>query len=514
MICRRYSFVHGVPFCRLLLPLVCGILLYYFVSVVWVIVVLFSVSFLFFCIALIRDFESRFYRLPFFGLGVFFFFVATGAFLTKMKTEQVVFPLGGSVSFNGRVVASGMSKGGVPRLHVVLDGLRCGDRFYSKPLDVLVYVREGEFPVSIISRGVSYLFRGRFVSSDSLEVRGDFDYGDFLKRKGVSGIVFGTVVDFASKGVRNGSFFSFFDRWRTFLAERYAFLELKIADLALLSSIALGDRSYLSDEQKLVFGYSGLSHILAVSGLHVGILYCFLCLFTGINGRVVDNAKLRRLFVLICLWFFAFLSGFSAATVRATFMFSLFVLGGMFDRRISSFNILMGAATVMLLFNPYYLFDVGFQLSFLALASILYFYPLLHGCLRFERPFFRYLWDTVCVCIAAQIGIFPLLLHYFGIFPLYFLVGNLCVLPILPFALIVGWGFLPLSYFGVSVVVGNILGFCFGYINRVTSFLASLPFSVIATGRISVWLSVVLYVILLLLVVFIERRKVDIERGC
>ena len=513
MVDRKYSFVHGVPFCRLLLPLIGGILLYSFFPIVWLVFILFLISVSFFCIAFIRDFESRFYHLPFFGLGVFFFFVATGASLTNLKMERVTFSIVGSVSFNGRVVAADISKGGFSRLHVALDGLWYEDCYYSKPLEFMVYIRKGEFSDSIF-RGNSYLFRGDFIPSDSLEVRDGFDYGKFLERKGISGIVFGNVADFASENVRNGSVFPFFDRWRAFLADRYAVLELKMEDFALLSSISLGDRSYLSADQKSAFEYSGLSHILAVSGLHVGILYWSLCFFVGITGRVVDHAKLRRLFVLICLWLFAFLSGFSAATVRATFMFSLFVLGGLFDRKASSFNTLMGAATVMLLFNPYYLFDVGFQLSFLALASILYFYPLLNRCIRVRHLFFRYLWDIVCVCVAAQIGIFPLLLHYFGVFPLYFLVGNLLVLPVLPFILIVGWGFLPLSYFDISALCGHVLEFCLGYVNKVTSFLASLPFSVIITGRIPTWLSIVLYVVLLLLVVCIERRKIHIERGC
>ncbi len=198
---------------------------------------------------------------------------------------------------------------------------------------------------------------------------------------------------------------------------------------AVVAAMALGDKSQLTTELRDAYAISGASHILALSGLHLGIIYTLLSLLLSRRRWQMVS----QIVIIVSIWLFVFLVGLSASVVRSAVMVSIYALLSLGHRDKLSVNTLAFAAIVMLLFNPMALFDVGFQLSFMAVLTILLFYPLLESL--WSQPFlldhrlFRWLWTMLSVSCAAQIGVAPLIAYYFGRISCYFLLANLVVVP-------------------------------------------------------------------------------------
>ena len=198
---------------------------------------------------------------------------------------------------------------------------------------------------------------------------------------------------------------------------------------AVVAAMALGDKSQLTRELKDAYAISGASHILALSGLHLGIIYTLLSLLLSRRRWQVTT----QVVIIVSIWLFVFLVGLSASVVRSAVMVTVYALLSLGHRDKLSVNTLAFAAIVMLLFNPLSLFDVGFQLSFMAVLAILLFYPLFENL--WSQPFlldhrvFRWLWTMLAVSCAAQIGVAPLIAYYFGRFSCYFLLANFVVVP-------------------------------------------------------------------------------------
>ena len=240
-------------------------------------------------------------------------------------------------------------------------------------------------------------------------------------------------------------------------------------EYALGTALVLGFRDDIDQETRQAYANTGTTHIMAVSGLQVGLLFAAL---QGLLGRLPlrflgtagGAAARRRLLTaglgLALIWSYALLTGLSASVLRATVMFTLVIIGQAFERQSSLFNTLSAAAFLLLLYNPYLLCDVGFQLSFLAVLSIVYLQPRIargldvrnwvldrrrswHG--RFRRKFWAALawlaeagWQLTALSLAAQVATFPLGLYYFHQFPFNFLLSNLIAVPISSVAVYVG----------------------------------------------------------------------------
>lgn len=197
---------------------------------------------------------------------------------------------------------------------------------------------------------------------------------------------------------------------------------------AVLAAMALGDKSSLSDELKEEYSVSGASHVLALSGLHLGIIYAILSLlFSRRRWQIVS-----QVLILLAIWSYVFIVGMSASVVRSAVMLTVYSFVSLLNRNRLSLNTLSVAAVVILAGSPLYLYDVGFQMSFAAVLFIIIFYrPLLEvmpGRIR-NIPIIKQIWQMTAVSVAAQIGVAPLIAFYFGRFSCYFLLTNMIVVP-------------------------------------------------------------------------------------
>jgi len=218
-----------------------------------------------------------------------------------------------------------------------------------------------------------------------------------------------------------------------------------IADSSVLmvaKALLIGERSSITDELRDAYAHTGAIHILAISGLHLGIIYGFL-LFVFTRFR---KTWWFVLLSLLSLWFFAFIAGLPPSVVRAAFMFSVLAIGQLMHRKSNVHNTLFLSAFVLLLINPNVLYDVGFQLSYLAVLGIIITYQPLKQFLHFKSIILNKAWALTCVSISAQLLTAPLIVYYFHNVSLIFFVTNLVVVPLTTAILFSG-----ILFFGMGI---------------------------------------------------------------
>lgn len=202
-------------------------------------------------------------------------------------------------------------------------------------------------------------------------------------------------------------------------------LRLTGEEKSVLATLTLGAREWMDRDVRERFSVTGVAHILSVSGFHVAIVSSFLAFLLSFLPRTGWGDGVRYVLSVISLWFFVFMTGLEAASIRSALMLTLYLTGSRLKRPTDRYNIWAASAFCMLTYEPFYLFDIGFQLSYLAVWSILYFQPRMQGWFPARNPFFKMIGDGITVTLAAQAGTTFLCLYYFGQFSTVFLLTNL-----------------------------------------------------------------------------------------
>ena len=232
-------------------------------------------------------------------------------------------------------------------------------------------------------------------------------------------------------------------------------LHLSDENKAVLATLTVNYRKAMTSGIRNRFSVTGVSHLLAVSGFHVGIVSAFVNALLSIFSRKrVSTRWAKFLLTLICVWTFTFLSGLATAAVRAAVMITIYLTGSVLGRNADKYNTLAGTAFCMLVFNPFYLFDVGFQLSFMAVFFILYLQPRLSRLIEMRNPLIANPWNVLTVTLSAQTGTCFLCFFYFGQSSMVFLFTNLALsllaTLLIPITLI--WMITPTSIPGVEMI--------------------------------------------------------------
>ena len=227
---------------------------------------------------------------------------------------------------------------------------------------------------------------------------------------------------------------------------------LKGEVLHLVSSVSLGAREDLEPEITQSFSKTGVIHVLAVSGMNVAIIFVVLDFLFKFLKQRKGGIILYMVLILSGCWGYSLITGLSASVLRAAAMFTFIVIGKSLSRHPNIYNTLAASAFVLLCFNPSLVYDVGFQLSYVAVFSIVYFHPFLYKLLYFKYWIPDQIWILLSVSLAAQIGTLPFLLHYFHQFPTWFLLANLMVIPLV--TLILYLSFIVFAVAPISLFLG------------------------------------------------------------
>ncbi len=249
-------------------------------------------------------------------------------------------------------------------------------------------------------------------------------------------------------------------------------------DFAVITALLLGHREHLDEDLRREFAGAGAMHILCVSGLHVGIIFMILKNIFSFFVRIRGGRYIRTLCIILCIWLYAAITGFSPSVLRASVMFSFVAVGHHFSRSANIYNTLAASAFVLVISNPMIITHIGFQLSYLAVISIVSLQPRLYAIVPVKHPVLEKAWSIMTVSVAAQLATGPLALYYFNQFPNYFLVTNLVVIPLA--GIIIYASFLTLLLNPVpaaGLFMGYLLSAVLNCLHQSVRFIEALPYS-------------------------------------
>ncbi len=279
--------------------------------------------------------------------------------------------------------------------------------------------------------------------------------------------------------------------------------------IAVASTLILGYKADLSNDVLQAYSKTGTIHVLSVSGAHVAIIYILLTLILGFLDRYKYGKLFKALVIISLIWYYSLLSGFSPAVCRAAVMITMFIIGKTYNRYINTLNILAVSAFLLLMYNPLFITDVGFQLSYLAVFGLVVFQPIVYKWFKFKHKWADKLWALCSVSIAAQVITFPLSAFYFHQFPVYFLISNLII--IIPTAVIMYSGIiyllLPQIPF-LSKGLALVLEWFILLMNKALAIIEHSPYASISRIWPTTFEYLLLYVIIFSLFYFLYYKKV------
>lgn len=339
-----------------------------------------------------------------------------------------------------------------------------------------------------------------------------FDYSVYLRSRNILAVTYVKPWEIKHFETDTGSLSLFdkvmlcFGQWRQNLSDMYSDKDISGQEGAVVAAMTLGDKSFISSDTRKAYSISGAAHVLALSGLHLGIIYAF---FSFLLFR---NSRLCEVLAVGFIWVYVLLVGFSPSVVRAAIMISVCSFGVITGRDYLSLNSLAFAALIMLVANPLNMWDIGFQLSFTAVGFIVTFG---RQAIEWFSPKFRMqyrilssLWSFAAITIVAQLATVPLVAYYFGGIPLYFMVTNIVAIPLTTLILYLSAGFVFIP--PVRDILAAVIMYIATLMNEILNGIASLPYSSISVGNISVFQTAMLYVIVIcfLVVVNIVMSKI------
>jgi len=280
-------------------------------------------------------------------------------------------------------------------------------------------------------------------------------------------------------------------------------------EFAIVKAMVLGVRDTIDPELQQAYSVAGAVHVLSVSGLHVGVLFATLSFLLAFLKKGKQGKYVFACLMLVVLWFYALMTGFSAPVLRSAVMFSLVLVGQTIGRGHQVLNTLAASAFFILLFDPYALTTAGFQLSYLAVGGLALWHRRFYQSLTLRYRWADWLWNSTAVALVAQLVTFPLGVYYFHQFPTYFWLANPAVIPLSSLVLILAMGLLAVSWIPpVAVGVGVALDWTMWLLNQTVGWTEKLPFSVIKPVTLDgLELGLVYGLILMGLLLLTERTR-------
>ncbi len=306
--------------------------------------------------------------------------------------------------------------------------LRIQSRLLLKPEKVIAWFSKENFDTTLIT-GDQLILLAKPQKIKNMGNPFEFDYRAMMQNKDIYYSVYLSPETYRKTGIKINRLIYWAEHVRNNLIALLANTKIEKEERSIVSALTLGYRAELEPETRDYFASTGAMHVLAVSGLHVGLIYLILSFsLSGINrgklGVVIYPAAL-----ILFLWTYAFITGFSPSVQRATVMFSFVIIGNILRRPVNIYNSLTASALILTLYNPDVLFEVGFQLSYLAVFGIVLLQPPIAELLQPKNKILKWLWVLFTVSVAAQLATFPLGIFYFSQFPNFFWLSNFFVIP-------------------------------------------------------------------------------------
>lgn len=475
------DFLQRTPFFRLLLPFMVGIIAYRFVEFQsWGLYAMVGLSLVLVILSFGIRIPKRQYQFRWlFGCGIFLFMFSL-AYLLSSENEK-------STAFDQ------LHQKGIYRVEIVSAPVEKAKSYMCKA-DVLQFYNSGWKPAqgqailyfqkdkaaSKLLFGDRVMVETEFASPEKPLNPDAFDYATYLKRQGIGATSYISSGGWQVTGHSNAfSIRREADKWRNYLLDIYRKFKIQGDEFAVLAALTLGYTDDLQPDLRASYSATGAMHILSVSGMHVGVVYVVIAFLLSFLDKSQKKKILKSIIIILFLWAYAFVSGMSAAVIRAALMFSFVAFAFCLERKSQIYNTIFMSAFGMLIYNPNFLYDVGFQLSYSAVLSIIFFQPIIDKLYKPTNKISRFTWEMFSVSIAAQLGTTPFTLYYFQQFPNYFLVTNFIAIPLSSLVIYLAIALLTVSWLPyLSAAMGFVLKWSVWLLNYVIVTIQNLPHSV------------------------------------
>jgi competence protein ComEC len=506
--------LNRLPMLRLLIPVILGIVLQHKIRVPLQLITVFIIS-LFLLLCTLWKYKPlnasfRFRWLYGFFLNIFVLLVAMGLMDTRMNSSSFMDFRVNENFVIARVLENPGERERSLRLLIQPLGIISGDSIVKTTGRAVAWIEKDSLSAILIP-GDRIIIPGQFREINNAGNPYEFDYKRYMNIQGIYGETYipaGSWFRYDGGAGNRGLWLASL-RLRNHLLEILKSNGITGREYSVASALILGYRSGLDNETRQIYAGSGAMHILAVSGLHVGILYLLLAWMLGFLKNIKYYSALRPVIIILIIWFYALLTGLSPSVTRSATMFSFIAVARLLEKPTSIFNTLSSAALVQLIINPFSLFMVGFQLSYLAVAGIAAFQPAIYSLLRSGNPVTDRLWALISLSFSAQVLIFPLIMYYFNHFPSYFLLTNIFAVPLAMLILYSGMSLFVVSFVPVlAAIISFVLNIALLLLNYITTFISLLPYARISNITLSIPLVLILYSIILSTLLFIVCKKV------
>ncbi|WP_395043597.1 ComEC/Rec2 family competence protein [Flavobacterium sp.] len=388
------------------------------------------------------------------------------------------------------------------------------DRYIVKITSINDTLSTGELILNIrketvlptIAIGSNLKVKGSFYKNRNPNNPNQFDYGKYLENKQIYAQIYADLKDVQLSTLVDKNLNYYASKIRNKIIFNLEKNKFSKSELSVVNALILGQQQDISKEVVLDYQYAGAIHVLSVSGLHVG----FILLFVTFLLRPIPNTKfgltLKLIIALISLWLFGLLAGLAPCVIRSVTMFSFVAVGLYLRRTVNIYNTLMISVLLILLVEPSYLFDIGFQLSYVALFFIIWLQPLLARIWVPKYKFVTYFWEIITVSFAAQIGTLPMTIYYFHQFPGLFFITNLIILPALTFILALGVLVLSLAAFDIVwFPIMKLLESSITILNKIISWIASFESFIFKDISVSTLMMISGYILIISWIIWFQK---------
>jgi len=502
------------PFLRLLLPVITGILAgYYFkveVGIIVIIAIILSFAFLIFnLLPLVYRFKLQAVN----GIIITAFFITAGVFLTWNKDacnhpDWYGKKYDGSSYIIATISEPPVEKSKSYKSSANVEAIIKNDSVYPVTGKLLLYFSKDSNAKKIVygSRVI--------IKKDLQEIKNSgnpaaFNYKRYCAFQQIFHQCYLKQTDWSLLKNDNANPL----RKVIFTTQRYIVNVLKdnikgADESSLAKALLIGYKVDLDKDLVQAYSNVGVVHLIAISGLHLALIYAMLLWVTGKISFMKKSKFIRLFIILFCLWFFSLLTGASASVLRSAVMFTFIATGATFGKKASIYNSLASSAFVLLCYDPFMLWDVGFQLSYCAVLGIVIAQKYVFNWFYFSSKLLNEIWKLAAVSLSAQIFTLPVCIYYFHQFPLLFLLSNVVAIPLSTIAF---WGCIFLVvispihvlalYFGKAVMASIWL------LNHAVLFINAIPFSLWDGISITVTETFILYLVIIFFLYWLLRKN-------
>jgi competence protein ComEC len=469
------------PFVRLLIPLVTGIIIQWYLQVraIWLIIgvlVCLLLVILFSILALKEKFRFHFFN----GLSINLLFAFSGCLLVFISDARHASHWIGHTNHASYVLITlDEPLQEKPNSYKALGTLqRIKDKEWEIGKGKVILYFQKDPAINILSFGSQILVKNKLQEIKNSGNPGSFDYRQYCLFQGITHQAYLAANDFILVNKSHTAFDAFIYKSREWIIHTIKKYIPGEKEQGLASALLIGYKNDLDKSLVQSYTNTGVVHIIAISGLHLGLIYWLLLLLTQPLAKNKSSKWLRLIIILSCLWLFSILSGAQPSVMRSVVMFSFLAVGEIISRRSNVYNNLALSAFVLLCYDPFWLWDAGFQLSYAAVLSISAFYKPIYNWFFFTNKGIDFFWKLVAVTLAAQLLTLPVSIYHFHQLPLLFLFTNMVAVP-LSSIILLGEIFLCAFFFiePLAFATGELLHLLIFWMNSYIEQWNNMPFA-------------------------------------